>query len=361
MSVPAAAAAAAGVDGVPAAAAAPALVCSYSKSVNPPPSKEDPFPHLRIPHTDAVLELAALDARDLAAGGAAPKIEEPTYSAEEMAQIEQLRSAVAAMVADSKQMVATADDYPGGMHQHWTTYWPEGRNHPLFADHVSQLDRDPARWSVHELHRFLKARDFNLKKSTKMFFHYIRWRVVFGASHIATFPSGPWEPLISSILSASYHKWDKQGRPLYIQKSGAIDVDRFAREVSLSKIGVGHTWFTEQMKLRMGIGSRKTGKLVTKLVMILDIKGLGLSARKMMKIFQITSYIDQHFSPECMGCMVSWHTITLLHTHIVARTPACSNSQTAGRLLTCPFLGSFLAFNHSVPISTSLTLPHSSP
>jgi hypothetical protein len=238
--------------------------------------------------------------RQLGMGDAAP-IEEEHYTAEEVGLMEQLRAAVAAMVADPQQMACTAEDYPAGMHQHWTTHWPEGRNHPLFKDNVSHLDADPARWQQMELIRFLRARDFNLKKATKMYFHYIRWRVVYGASHLATFPSAPWEPLISSILSATYHGWDTQGRPLYIQKSGQIDVDRFVREVHVKRVAVGHTWFTEEMKRRMVLGSRRTGKRVQKLIMMIDIKGLSLSARKLMNIFSTTTYIDQHFSPEMLG------------------------------------------------------------
>lgn len=59
------------------------------------------------------------------------------------------------------------------------------------------------------------------------------------------------EPLIGTILSASYHKWDKQGRPIYIQKSGGIDVNRFTTEVAVEKIGVG------QCSSVHGAGSRR--------------------------------------------------------------------------------------------------------
>jgi hypothetical protein len=68
-------------------------------------------------------------------------------------------------------------------------------------------------------------------------------------------------------------------------------------------IGVGHTWFTEEMAKRLEIGSRMTGKRVTTLVNIIDIAKVGLGARKMLKIFATTSYIDQNFYPEELGCM----------------------------------------------------------
>lgn len=136
-----------------------------------------------------------------------------------------------------------------------------------------------------------------------MYFHYKRWRIIFGASHIGSLPTGPRQPLVSSILSASYHKWDKNGRPLYIQKSGLIDVQRFTSEMSLPQIAVGHTWFTEEMRRRAEIGSRMQGRRVDKLVMIIDAHNVGIAARKLMKIFSTTTYIDQNFSPEFMGAM----------------------------------------------------------
>lgn len=112
--------------------------------------------------------------------------------------------------------------------------------------------------------------------------------MIFGASHIGSLPTGPRQPLVSSILSAAYHKWDRHGRPLYIQKSGLIDVRRFTTEMSMPQIAVGHTWFTEEMRRRAEIGSRMQGRRVDKLVMIIDALNVGISARKLMKIFSTT-------------------------------------------------------------------------
>jgi hypothetical protein len=130
-----------------------------------------------------------------------------------------------------------------------------------------------------------------------------------------------------------------------IEKSGSIDVNRFITEVSTDKIGVGHTWFTEEMKKvsslatsatialvhassdpallslcsshcvqRAGVGSQMKGERVTELVMIVDIANLGLSARKLVKIFSLTSYIDQNFLPE-------YSQSTHPHAHACIGTP----------------------------------------
>ena len=61
---------------------------------------------------------------------------------------------------------------------------------------------------------------------------------------------------------------------------------------------ISHTWFSEEMAKRAELGSRITGKRVTQLVNIIDIKDVGLAARKMLKIFSTTSHIDQNFYPE---------------------------------------------------------------
>lgn len=36
---------------------------------------------------------------------------------------------------------------------------------------------------------------------------------------------------------------------------------------------------------------------------IIDVKGLGLGARKLLKIFSTTTYIDQNFYPETLGTL----------------------------------------------------------
>jgi hypothetical protein len=208
---PPAAAAAASSSSEPAAASASAAAAAAAPAPTPSPSplgKSEPFPWLYKYHTDTEAVAATLPAGSLEA------VKEREYTEAEVALMESLREAVAAMMADPAQMVATADDYPGGMHQHWTTHWPEGKSHAHYVDRVSAADADPATWPQHELIRFLRARGMDLKKATKMYFHYRRWRLVFGASHIASLPSAPWEPLIGTILSASYHKWDKHHRPL---------------------------------------------------------------------------------------------------------------------------------------------------
>jgi hypothetical protein len=289
----------------PAAASAGSVAAGAKRAAR----NGDPFGYLREYHTDTHALSSKLG--DVA-------IREPEYTPEEKAQMEELRNTVAGMMRDPSKMVCTADDYPGGMHQHWTTYWPQGKDYPMFVDTVSAADADPTTWPEHELIRFLRARE-TMKKSVKMYFNYRRWRLVYGTSHLASFPTMPYEPLIQSILSHSYHKLDKHGRPLYLQRSGLIDPHRFATEVSLEKIGIGHTWFVEEMTKRREVGSKLTGKRVMEITNIIDIAGVGLAARKMLKIFATTSYIDQHFYPEvestvdnCVSSMLATCTVAQL-------------------------------------------------
>ena len=276
-------------------AASAAAVPAHTDAGKAHKGRTDQFEYLTHYHTTTHDMMQKIDMN-------APVVE-PSYTELEVQQMEELRKTVGEMVNDPKLMVATADDYPAGMHQHWTHAWPAGKDSAWFVDKYAEAEKEASQWPQHELIRFLRARDYKMKKCVAMYFHYKRWRILFGATHIGSFPQMPWEPLITSILSHSYHKWDKHGRPIYMQRSGLIDPDRFAREVPLEVIGVGHTWFTEEMTKRLEIGSRMTGKRVTTLVNIIDIAKVGLGARKMLKIFATTSYIDQNFYPEELGCM----------------------------------------------------------
>jgi hypothetical protein len=142
----------------------------------------------------------------------------------------------------------------------------------------------------------------NLAKATKMYFNYRRWRIVYGVNHLRSFPQSPFEPATQSVIGASYHKFDKHGRPVYLQRTGLIDSASFAKE-KLTIVTVGHTWFCEELQRRCELSSRLTGKRVTQSVHVLDISHIGLGATRLRDIFATTTFIDQNCYPESLATL----------------------------------------------------------
>jgi transposase len=59
-----------------------------------------------------------------------------------------------------------------------------------------------------------------------------------------------------------------------------------------------HTWFLEKMRRRMRESEERLKRPVTQLVLIMDMTGIGLIARKTISSFRVTSHIDQNYYPE---------------------------------------------------------------
>lgn len=80
--------------------------------------------------------------------------------------------------------------------------------------------------------RFLRARKGNVDKGALMMFHWLKWRDEYGVEDLCSYVSMPAQALLSSFVFHCYFSFDSQGRPIYIEKPGKIDVPKFVKEVS---------------------------------------------------------------------------------------------------------------------------------
>ena len=84
---------------------------------------------------------------------------------------------------------------------------------------------DPAIFDDYFFLRFLRARKFVVEKSTEMLNNYFKWRVDFGTDDIYSF-SFPEVFEVKRCYPHGYHKTDKYGRCIYIERIGALDITR---------------------------------------------------------------------------------------------------------------------------------------
>lgn len=106
---------------------------------------------------------------------------------------------------------------------------------------------EPSSWSDVTVLRFLRARKMDVAKASKMFFHYIDWRDLYGVNTLAKHCPMPHFKLINSILRHNYHGYSKDGYPVYIQFAGQTNPVDFAARVTNEQLAITHVWFQEEV------------------------------------------------------------------------------------------------------------------
>jgi len=153
--------------------------------------------------------------------------------------------------------------------------------------------------------RFLRARKFVAEDAKKMFVDCEKWREEFGGGVdelVKTFDYTE-KAQIFAYYPQYYHKTDKDGRPLYIEQLGKIDLDKMRTITTddrmLQNLVVEYEKLAEP---RLPACSRKAGALLETCCTIMDLKGVGVS-----KVSQVYGYvgkaagISQNHYPERLG------------------------------------------------------------
>ncbi|MCJ1325546.1 cytosolic factor, phosphatidylinositol/phosphatidylcholine transfer protein [Thelotrema lepadinum] len=161
------------------------------------------------------------------------------------------------------------------------------------------------RLDTHTMLRFLRARKFDVQASKKMFLDCEKWRKEFGGgveNLVRTFDYKE-KPQIFKYYPQYYHKTDKDGRPVYIEQIGGIDL------TAMYKITTGDRMLqnlvVEYEKVadpRLPACSRKAGQLLETCCTIMDLKGVGISkAPQVYGYLQNASGVSQNYYPERLG------------------------------------------------------------
>ncbi|KAL8932136.1 MAG: hypothetical protein Q9216_006951 [Gyalolechia sp. 2 TL-2023] len=151
--------------------------------------------------------------------------------------------------------------------------------------------------------RFLRARKFNVDQAKQMFIDCEKWRKDFKVDDLVRNFDYQEKPKVFEYYPQYYHKTDKDGRPVYIEQLGGIDL------TAMYKITTGERMLqnlvVEYEKLadpRLPACSRKSGQLLETSCSIMDLKGVGLS--KVSSVYgyvKQVSAISQNYYPERLG------------------------------------------------------------
>lgn len=161
----------------------------------------------------------------------------------------------------------------------------------------------PERHDDPTLLRFLRARKFDLVKSKEMIIACEKWRKDFGVDDIIKNFDFKEKPEVDKIYPQYYHKMDKDGRPVYIERLGKVDFTALNKITSEDRMLKYLVWQYEKFLYeRLPATSAAVGHPVETSCTILDLKGVGISSFYQVKDYVgKASKIGQDYYPECMG------------------------------------------------------------
>ncbi|KAK4552759.1 cytosolic factor, phosphatidylinositol/phosphatidylcholine transfer protein [Recurvomyces mirabilis] len=153
--------------------------------------------------------------------------------------------------------------------------------------------------------RFLRARKFDVQLSRKMFEECEQWRNQFGGGVDNLVQNFDYKekPQVFAYYPQYYHKTDKDGRPVYVEQLGKIDLGKLRQittdERMLENLVVEYEKMADP---RLPACSRKAGCLLETCCTIMDLKGVGISkAGEVYGYLQRASGISQNYYPERLG------------------------------------------------------------
>ncbi|KAF2835824.1 SEC14 cytosolic factor [Patellaria atrata CBS 101060] len=153
--------------------------------------------------------------------------------------------------------------------------------------------------------RFLRARKFNVELSKQMFIDSEKWRSEFGGgveNLVRTFDYKE-KPKVFQYYPQYYHKTDKDGRPVYIEQLGKVDLTAMYKITTEERMIQNLVCEYEKMAdPRLPACCRKAGHLLETSCSIMDLKGVGISkASSVYGYLGKVSAISQNYYPERLG------------------------------------------------------------
>lgn len=157
--------------------------------------------------------------------------------------------------------------------------------------------------SSHITRQYIQIRNLRLQR----FIDDDKWRKEFGGgvdNLVQTFEYTE-KPKIMEYYPQYYHKIDKDGRPVYIEQLGKIDIEAMRKittdERMLENLVVEYEKVADP---RLPACSRKAGQLLETCCTIMDFKGVGLGkAGQVYGYVQRAAGVSQNHYPERLGHM----------------------------------------------------------
>ncbi|KAF8905856.1 CRAL-TRIO domain-containing protein [Gymnopilus junonius] len=151
--------------------------------------------------------------------------------------------------------------------------------------------------------RFLRARKFDLLKAKKMLLDAEKWRQEFGVDDLVKNFNFIEREEVNKYYPRYYHKTDKDGRPVYIERLGHIDFNVLSSLTTLDRLLKNLVCEYEKcLTTRLPACSAAVGHPVESTCTILDLRGVSLGSFYRVKDYVLAAaHIGQNMYPETMG------------------------------------------------------------
>ncbi|KAJ6752549.1 hypothetical protein OIU85_002918 [Salix viminalis] len=171
------------------------------------------------------------------------------------------------------------------------------------------LERDllpPGHDDYHTLLRFLKAREFNIDKTIKMWQEMLNWRKEYGTDSILEdFEFDELEEVLQ-FYPHGYHGVDKEGRPVYIERLGKAHPSKLMRITTIERYLKYHVQeFERAIQEKFSACSVASKRRICSTTTILDVQGLGIKnfTRTSATLLGAMTKIDSNYYPETLHRM----------------------------------------------------------
>ncbi|KAF5363520.1 hypothetical protein D9756_000979 [Leucocoprinus leucothites] len=161
----------------------------------------------------------------------------------------------------------------------------------------------PERMDDATLLRFLRARKFDVVKAKEMLLNCEQWRKDFGVDEIVKNFDFKEKDQVNQYYPQYYHKTDIDGRPIYIEQLGNIDVKALYSITTQERLKQRLVHEYEKfLSSRLPACSKSIGHPVETSCTILDLSGVSLKAfYKVSDYVMAAASIGQDRYPETMG------------------------------------------------------------
>jgi len=145
-------------------------------------------------------------------------------------------------------------------------------------------------------YRFLYHHSNNVDNAADAIVAYLKWRE---DNHIDNYvdPTPDKTKLIRQLAPYTYHGYDKQGRPVYYEKTGKIQSWAMSMLISEQEFINSHIVGLETISKRCQESSQKLGKQIDTFTCIFDLNGLGLGVRSALYFLKACAEFDGKYYP----------------------------------------------------------------